>query len=123
MPQVHKPCPQFLRSPSRHSTLQASERTQATLQVPWQRTLQFFALVQIATEPSPRSPAQVPELMQLKSLLAPVSTLQTPVAVLQRARQLSPQRAAQLSAERHRNTQSSPVHSASHAPWVDSQVG
>ncbi len=99
MPQVHKPCPQFVRSPSRHSTLQASVRMQATLQAPWQRTLQFVALVQIATEPSPRSPAQVPELVQLNSLLAPVSTLQTPVAVLQTARQLSPQRAAQLSAE------------------------
>ena len=101
MPQVHKPCPQFSRSPSTHSTLQvAPERTQATLQVPWQRTLQFsVALVQIATEPSPRSAAQVPELVQLNSLLAPVSTLQTPVALLQTARQLSPQRAAQLSAE------------------------
>jgi len=50
---------------------------QATVQVPAHRTLQLSTLVQMATESSPRSTAQVPALVQLNSLFAPVSTLQT----------------------------------------------
>lgn len=56
-----------------------------TVQVPWHRTLQLSTLRQLTTEPSPISAAQVGVLVQLYSLLFPVSTLQIPETELHAA--------------------------------------
>ena len=96
---------------------------QATVQVPRQRTSQLLTLVQRATEPSPISTAQFSELVQLKSLLTPVSTLHVCSTPLHRTKQLSPQSPSQLSAERHLNSQSSAVQVAAQSSRTAVQVG
>jgi hypothetical protein len=85
--------------------------------------LQLSTPVQVATEPSPMSAAQVPKLVQSNSLSFPVSTLQMPSEPLHLARQLSPHRPSQRSADRHRNSQSSAVQVAWQVSAMPTHVG